>query len=185
MHPPHRHWAHLLGTTILALLAGGCQLNSAPKPAASVAAVPTYPPAPRTRHVDVYHGVAVADPYRWLENLDRGRTQRWVEAQNQLSAMPRVDPRAPGSSNASASSGTTNVTGCRWRAAGHWTRNDGRQDQSVLEVADGLCAAAPLLDRTCGPDATIALTDFAESRRTLSRICVVRRWYGLEIVAGA
>jgi prolyl oligopeptidase len=40
---------------------------------------------PRTRRdavVDILHGVAVADPYRWLEDGDDPEVQEWVAAQN-------------------------------------------------------------------------------------------------------
>ena len=43
-----------------------------------------YPPAPRGNHVDTYHGRKVADPYRWLEDLDAPATTSGVEAQNKL-----------------------------------------------------------------------------------------------------
>ena len=40
------------------------------------------PPALRDHVVDVYHGVSVADPYRWLENGDDPRTTAWSRAEN-------------------------------------------------------------------------------------------------------
>ncbi len=44
-----------------------------------------YPESPRGTHVNEYHSVEVADPYRWLEALDAEETAAWVEAQNALS----------------------------------------------------------------------------------------------------
>src|SRR4051794_35755592 len=40
-----------------------------------------YPPARRLEHVDLLHGVPVADPYRWLEDLDSAETRAWVAAE--------------------------------------------------------------------------------------------------------
>ena len=44
----------------------------------------TYPPTRRSDHVDRLHGVDVADPYRWLEELNAPETAAWIEAQNAL-----------------------------------------------------------------------------------------------------
>ena len=42
------------------------------------------PPTRREDLVDDYHGTAVADPYRWLEDGDAADVAAWVEAQNAL-----------------------------------------------------------------------------------------------------
>src|SRR6476646_259441 len=44
----------------------------------------SYPTAKKGEQVDDYHGVKVADPYRWLEDLDSDETRNWVEAENKL-----------------------------------------------------------------------------------------------------
>ena len=43
-----------------------------------------YPVTEKSDQVDTYHGVEVADPYRWLENDTSAATGQWVEAQNKL-----------------------------------------------------------------------------------------------------
>jgi prolyl oligopeptidase len=40
-----------------------------------------YPPAPLADTVDSYHGVAVPDPYRGLEDLDSPETRAWIDAE--------------------------------------------------------------------------------------------------------
>ena len=77
-----------------------------------------YPVTATVEHVDTYHGVEVADPYRRLEEdvRESERVRRWVEAQNAvtfeyLQAIPfrleggRIYLSAADSATAAAPSG--------------------------------------------------------------------------------
>src|SRR6185436_21042287 len=59
--------------------------NSTPGAAQQMMKKYTYPGARKGDQLDDYHGVKVADPYRWLEDLDSEETSNWVEAENKLS----------------------------------------------------------------------------------------------------
>ncbi len=74
-------WAKIAIPTLLAL------------PGAGTADPPALPLAPRSEHVDEYHGVEVPDPFRPLEDLEAPETVAWVAAQDartrrRLAAVP-------------------------------------------------------------------------------------------------
>jgi prolyl oligopeptidase len=53
------------------------------RPTATFTAL-TYPQTRRDAHTDDYFGTTVADPYRWLEELDSPETKEWVTAENKV-----------------------------------------------------------------------------------------------------
>src|ERR1700737_3137811 len=52
----------------------------------AVPAGPAYPTARRGHQVDEYHAIKVADPYRWMEDIDSPPTRAWVEAEAKLTS---------------------------------------------------------------------------------------------------
>ncbi|AOS45680.1 Prolyl endopeptidase [Lacunisphaera limnophila] len=49
-----------------------------------LAAAAVYPPSPSGPQVDDFFGTKVADPYRWLEDVDSAETAAWVGGQNKV-----------------------------------------------------------------------------------------------------
>lgn len=48
--------------------------------------LPQYPLSTRIEQTDTYHGVEVADPYRWLEETNSAQVTHWLKDQDQLFA---------------------------------------------------------------------------------------------------
>jgi prolyl oligopeptidase len=145
----------------------GCSGDAAP--AAQTAATRlTYPQSKRVDHVDDYHGEKIADPYRWLEQLDSPETQAWIEAQNKVTLpyLAKIPQRARYKERLTQlwnyeRFGMPVKRGDRY----FYTRNDGLQNQSVLYVADSLDGAPRVLldPATLLADGTAALAAWIPS----------------------
>ncbi len=133
-----------------------------------------YPETRQVDQVDDYFGVQVADPYRWLEDLDGEETAAWVAAQNEvaepfLASLPgrtAIEDRLREIWNYE-----------RWSTPGKrgeryfYSHNDGLQDQSVVYVAESMDQEGDeppgrvLLDPNAwSEDATVALAGMTPSR---------------------
>ncbi|MDE2138179.1 MAG: S9 family peptidase [Gammaproteobacteria bacterium] len=107
-----------------------------------------YPAAPRGDAVDIWHGTAVADPYRPLEDLDSSATRTWVEAQARLTQgyLAGIPARAALRRRLAALYSYRRC-GVPFGAGGRYfyTANDGHAGQSRLYTAMRLRGAARLL----------------------------------------
>jgi len=125
----------------------------------------TYPVTRTVDTVDDYHGTKVADPYRWLEEIDGPEVAGWVKAQNAVT-MPYL-ASLPGrdffNTRITALYNYARTSVPFWEG-GHWfyTKNSGLQRQSVWYsrvTLDG--AETMVLDpNQLSPDGSTALSDF-------------------------
>ena len=124
-----------------------------------------YPPARRTDTVDDYHGVPVADPYRWLEDPDSAETLAWVDAQNALTRSALAGPRRDGLVERLTGLFDYPRTGVPFRRGDRYffTHNPGLLDQTVLYVQDGRHATPRVLldPNALSADGTTALNAIA------------------------
>ncbi len=163
---------------LVAAMCSACQTSGStavPDEAPATQASQTPPasafPYPKTHRGDVVetlHGVAVADPYRWLEDLDSEDTQAWVAAQNKVT----FDYLGTISERDQIRSRLTELWNYeRYGLPFHegknyfWSRNDGLQNQSVLYTASSLNGdPRTLLDpNTLSEDGTVALSGLSVS----------------------
>jgi len=128
-----------------------------------------YPPAPRGSVVEDYHGTAVADPYRWLEDLDSPQTRAWVNAEGKLTDeyLASIKEREPLRRRIAQlyeyeKFGTPFHEGGRY----FYTHNSGTQEQSVLYATQHLGDEARILldPNTLSPDGKLIVTDYVAAR---------------------
>ena len=128
----------------------------------------SYPPTRKGDVVDNYHGTKVADPYRWLEDVDSPETRGWVEAENrvtfgyleQIPERERIHRRLTELWNYPK-------YGAPFKKGGRYFffKNSGLQNQSVLYTQRSLAADPEVLldPNTLSADGTVALSILALS----------------------
>ncbi|HEX4618298.1 MAG TPA: hypothetical protein VH135_01135, partial [Steroidobacteraceae bacterium] len=175
--------AALLGAAVLAACAGAQFGNREPAPGPgpggkpmrtatdaviglpAVAQAPVYPVTARVGVSDNFFGTRVADPYRWLEDLDSPAVVQWVAAQNAVS-RPRLEelPQRAWLKQRLTELWNYERYELPVKRGPHYffLHNDGRQNQSVLYVSEQLDQQGRVLfdPNTVRADATVALAAF-------------------------
>jgi prolyl oligopeptidase len=130
---------------------------------------PAYPPTKKDNVVDKVHGVEISDAYRWLEDANSAVVQEWTEKENaftrayldKLPGRDKINARL----NALLEVGTLGTPAPR---KGHYfyTRRDGKQNQPILYVRDGLKGKDRVLvdPNELAKDGTVALDWWFPSR---------------------
>ncbi|MGJ3247523.1 MAG: prolyl oligopeptidase family serine peptidase [Elainellaceae cyanobacterium] len=127
-----------------------------------------YPESPKVDQIDDYHGIKVADPYRWLENPDSEQSRAWIEAQNRLTFgyLNDIEERQ------SIKERLTRLwnyekfrTPIKKADRYFYFKNDGLQNQDVLYTLTDLDAEPTVLidPNTFSDDGTVALSGIAIS----------------------
>lgn len=103
-----------------------------------------YPVTQKTDSVDDYHGVKIADPYRWLEDDHSEATGAWVKEQNAVTnAYLEKIPFRDAIKKRLSTLWNYPKTGVPFREGEfyYYYKNDGLQNQSVLYRQKGLNGA--------------------------------------------
>lgn len=130
---------------------------------------PSYPVSRRQDITDEYHGVKIADPYRWLEDDNSDETIAWVRSQNEVTSEFLEDiPQRGAIRDRLEKLWNYERSGVPWEEGGRWffSRNSGLQNQSVLFTADSPDAEPRMLldPNSLSEDGTTSLTVTVPSR---------------------
>jgi prolyl oligopeptidase len=121
-----------------------------------------YPDAPRGTVTDTYFGTSVADPYRWMEDVDAPQTTAWVKAEGDLTrSYLDAIPQRGAIRDAYKKLFNYEKLGAPYREGKRWfyTRNSGLQNQDVIYVRESATAPARVLldPNKLAADGTVAL----------------------------
>lgn len=124
--------------------------------------------AERTNFSETIHGVKVADPYRWMENIDSDQTRTWIEAQRHKTEayMSKVPNRQAIRRHLEKLQNYPRFGAPTYEAGKYfYYYNSGLQNQSVLYMSDSADnLGKPILDpNTFSQEGVSALTDAVPS----------------------
>ncbi|MDY7002418.1 MAG: prolyl oligopeptidase family serine peptidase [Cyanobacteriota bacterium] len=128
-----------------------------------------YPITHKTDIVENYHGVEVADPYRWLEDPNSEETQEWVKSQNEITFnyLSEISERETIKKRLTKIWDYEKYSvpfkeGDRY----FYYKNDGLQNQSILYTLPTLDAEPKVLidPNKLSEDGTVALSGIAISK---------------------
>ncbi|MFL5639702.1 MAG: hypothetical protein ACJ78M_10015, partial [Gemmatimonadaceae bacterium] len=156
-------YCHKFPTTSLARAIALLAFGAATSAAQTAGSPLTYPTAARGTQVDVYHGTSIADPYRWLEDVDAPATKEWVVAENRLTdSFLASIPERTAIRNRMTQLWNYARYSAPFKENGRYFyfQNTGLQNQSVLYVQDGRDARPRVLldPNILSTDGTVALS---------------------------
>ncbi len=131
-----------------------------------------YPATEKGEQTDDYHGVKIADPYRWLEDANSDKTQRWVEEQNKVTfGYLRQIPSREGIRQRLSELWNYERYTVPGKESGRYffSKNTGLQNQNVIFTAPSIDDATAgratvLLDpNKLSEDGTVALSSYSIS----------------------
>ena len=128
-----------------------------------------YPNSKKTDQTDDYHGTIVADPYRWLEDVDSTETLEWIKKQNEVtfSFLEQIPSRDVIRNRLTELWDFPKAYAPQKHGQRYFQmRNSGLQNQDVLHIADRFDGPwHVLLDpNTLSDDGTVALTSWNASK---------------------
>jgi prolyl oligopeptidase len=159
MPEDRRLHSRTLALALAGLLTLGVPVNAEPNPAK-----PTYPATREHPVTDTYHGEAVVDPFRWLEDGEAPEVKAWVAAQNAFTrrTIGELGEREALRARLKALSGAPRegVPG-RYGDRLFFTHHDGQAPQSRLLVEEKGTRRVLLDPNALSLDGTVSL-DFWE-----------------------
>lgn len=128
----------------------------------------SYPQTYRSAHTSDIHGVAVNDPYRWLETMDSPQVRSWIKQQNALSRryLEDIEERHVIKQRLTQIWNYPNLTTPIRRGTSYFHfQNNGLQDHSSLYVREGLNGVPRILldPNTLSEEGTLSIARIAIS----------------------